>query len=212
MKPRWDYVFMLTLLTAAAALSLSANRGRAVPPRQSFDDFPQRIGDWTGESLGRFPESVMEILNVNDYVNRKYSYRDGAVELYIGYYRQQRAGEGIHSPRNCLPGGGWEVLDSRQGLLEIPGAGKTIQVNHYVVQNEQSKQMVLYWYDAHGRSFSSEYEGKVLLVWDAIRTGRTDGALIRLMTPFTGPSAPAEARVDEFARTLYPLLKNYLPE
>lgn len=207
-----DYIVMLALLAGAATLSVMTSHGRVVPLRQSLEAFPMQIGDWTGQSLGEFPKGVLEILNVNDYLNRRYTRRGDSVTLYVGYYQQQHAGEGIHSPKNCLPGGGWEVLESRRGPLEIPAVHKTIEVNHYIVENEQSKQLVLYWYDTHGRAFASEYVGKAILVWEALKTGRTDGALIRIMVPYTGSSAQPEALVNDFARSIYPLLKNYLPE
>ena len=82
------------------------------------------------------------------------------VDLYVGYYQQQRAGESMHSPKNCLPGAGYEVLESKRVMLDIPKLHKSIEVNHYVVENERNRQFVLYWYDAHGRDFASEYEGK----------------------------------------------------
>jgi len=82
------------------------------------------------------------------------------VDFYVGYYQQQRAGESMHSPKNCLPGAGYEVLEAKRVMLNIPKFNKQIEVNHYVVQNETTKQFVIYWYDTHGRDFASEYEGK----------------------------------------------------
>jgi EpsI family protein len=208
----WDYFLMIAVLAGAASLSVMVRHGQAVPLRKSFAEFPLRIGDWTGKSLGEFPEGILKVLNVSDYMTRDYTRGSDQVSLYVGYYQQQRAGESIHSPKNCLPGGGWEVLDSRQGALDIPSQHKSIQVNYYVVQNEQYKQFVLYWYDTHGRAFASEYEGKAILVWEALKTGRTDGAMIRVMVPYTGSTNRAEATSQEFARLIYPLLKEYLPE
>ena len=90
---------------------------------------------------------------------------------------------------------------------------KTIEVNYYWIQNDQAKQFVLYWYDTHGRAFASEYEGKVILVWEALRTGKTDGALIRVLVPYGGPSSSgAEAAATDLARQVYPLLREYLPD
>ncbi len=207
------YAGMLILLTAAAVLSVWVRQGRAVPLRRSFDQFPLQVGDWKGRDEGKFPEEVLKVLQASDYLNRDYQHKDGAwVNLYIGYYEQQRAGESMHSPKNCLPGAGWEVLESVQKPLEIPSVHRTIDVNHYVVQNETSKSYVLYWYDTHGRAFASEYQGKAILVWEALKTGRTDGALIRVLVPYGGSSQQAEEVATTFARQVYPLLKDYLPE
>jgi EpsI family protein len=189
-------------------------QGRAVPLRRSLAEFPFQVGNWKGIDLGRFPEEVLKVLQASDYLNRDYQDKStGAyVNFYIGYYEQQRAGESMHSPKNCLPGSGWEVLESTRVPLEIPASHRTIEVNHYVVQNETSKSFVLYWYDTHGRAFASEYEGKGILVWEALKTGRTDGSLIRVLVPYNGTTQKAEAVASGFARQVYPLLKDYLPE
>ena len=207
------YVSMLVLLTAAALLSLAVRHGRVVPLRRGLDQFPLTIGQWKGHDLGKFPDEIMKVLQATDYLSRDYRLPSGEqVNLYIGYYAQQRAGESMHSPKNCLPGGGWEVLDSRRVMMDIPAAHKSIEVNHYVVENENAKQFVLYWYDTHGRAFASEYEGKAILVWEALKTGRTDGALIRVLIPFGNNQAAVEKTAHSFAVEMYPLLKEYLPE
>ena len=207
------YVVMLVLLTATAVLSVMVRYGKAVPLRQSLDQFPLRVGSWYGTDLGRFPEEVMKVLRATDYLNREYTGLDGTrLNFYIGYYEQQRAGESMHSPKNCLPGAGWEVLESKRQTIAIPKAGKSIEVNFYTVQNESSKLLAVYWYDTHGRSFASEYQGKAILVWEAIQTGRTDGALIRIMLPSTRSESRARESAVSFAQEIYPLLKDYLPE
>lgn len=211
-RPGLSYAFMLVLLVVAMMLSLMVRQGRAIPPRKDFSSFPMRLGDWRGTDLGRFPDEIMEVLKVSDYLNRTYSNGVNQASLYIGYYRTQRAGESLHSPKNCLPGSGWEVLESRQVSLEIPSANKRIEVNHYVVQNGPDRQLVLYWYDTHGRAYANEFLGKAILVWEALRTGRNDGALIRIMVPFGSSAAQAETVASDFARQVYPLLKEYLPE
>lgn len=207
------YIAMLVVLSLTAILSILVRHGKATPPRQPLDNFPYQVGAWRGMSLGKFPEEVMRVLQASDYLNRNYSLPDGnTVNLYIGYYEQQRAGESMHSPKNCLPGDGWEVLESRQVPLEIPALHKTIEVNHYVVEREQQKEFVLYWYDTHGRAFASEYEGKAILVWEGLKTGRTDGSLIRVMFHYTNSEQDAAKMAHTFASQVYPLLKDYLPE
>ena len=207
------YVFMLVLLTAAAILSVAVRHGKAVPLRRTLEEFPFQIGDWKGVDQGRFPDEVMKVLQASDYMSRKYKRPDGAVvDLYVGYYQQQRAGESMHSPKNCLPGTGYEVLDAQRMMLDIPQVHKRIEVNRFMVESDQNKQFVLYWYDTHGRDFASEYEGKAILVWEALKTGRTDGALIRVMMPITSAKGQAEEVSTAFARQIYPYLKDYLPD
>jgi EpsI family protein len=207
------YVFMLVLMTAAAILSVAVRHGKAVPLRRSLEEFPFQIGEWKGVDQGRFPDEVMKVLQASDYTSRRYKRKDGAVvDLYIGYYQQQRAGESMHSPKNCLPSSGYEVLNAERAMLDIPQVNKKIEVNHFVVESDTNRQFVLYWYDAHGRDFASEYEGKAILVWEGLKTGRTDGALIRVMAPILNSTTEADEVSTSFARQIYPLLKDYLPE
>jgi len=206
---------VLGLLAVAATISVAIRYGKAVPLKQDLRQFPLNVGNWRGAQAPDLPESVQQVLKATAYLSRYFA-RDGdqaQASLFVGYYGEQRAGESMHSPKNCLPGGGWEIMDSRRVPLEIPALKKTIEVNYYWLQHDQAKQFVLYWYDTHGRAFASEYEGKLILVWEALRTGKTDGALIRVVVPYSGPnSIGAEAAATDLARQVYPLLREYLPD
>jgi EpsI family protein len=206
---------VLGLLAVAAIISVAIRYGKAVPLKQDLRQFPLNIGNWRGADGGDLPESVQQVLKATAYVSRYYANasNQARASLFVGYYGEQRAGESMHSPKNCLPGGGWEIMDSRRVPLEIPALKKTIEVNYYWLQQDQAKQFVLYWYDTHGRAFANEYEGKLILVWEALRTGKTDGALIRVVVPYGGSSSTAaEAAATDLARQVYPVLREYLPD
>jgi EpsI family protein len=202
----------------AAGMIARASHIEPVPVRASFDTFPMQIGDWRGMSLPPLADNIMAILRVDDYVNRVYNQpgRYGA-GLYIGYYRSQRQGDSIHSPLNCLPGAGWEPLS--QGTLTIPVSGvantSTISVNRYVIQKGIDRQLVLYWYQSHGRVIADEYWSKFYLIRDAVRLNRTDAALVRVIVPMPpgldGAETTAETQATDFVRAMFPLLSNYLP-
>jgi EpsI family protein len=135
---------------------------------------------------------------------------EGVVHLYVGYYQSQADGNSIHSPKNCLPGAGWQPISS--GETQIPvGSGEAVKVNRYLIQKGQERQMVLYWYQSHGRVVASEYWAKLYLVMDAIQMNRTDGALVRVISPITDSEVRAEQQVVDFAKTLLPLLDRHLP-
>jgi EpsI family protein len=142
--------------------------------------------------------------------------------LYIGYYQSQREGDSMHSPLNCLPGAGWLPVSS--GRLAIPvqapadsasAAAGTIEVNRYVVQKGGETMLVLYWYQSHGRVIASEYWGKIYMVLDAIRTNRTDAALVRVIVPMGSSGASSEQQAErlgsDFVKTIFPLLGQHLP-
>jgi EpsI family protein len=197
---------------------LRANRPEQAPPRTSFERFPLRFKEWSGQELAPIDKKIMAILRVDDYVNRVYSKqnRDMAA-LYIGYYKSQRQGDAIHSPLNCLPGAGWEPI-SKAGLtipLAVTGALASISVNRYVIQKGLDRQLVLYWYQSHGRVVASEYVSKIYLVRDAVRLNRTDAALVRVIVPMEPQAADAEGRAEaqavDFVKAMFPALPQYLP-
>jgi EpsI family protein len=152
---------------------------------------------------------------VDDYVSRIYVSSDQSeIGLYIGYYESQQAGDTIHSPLNCLPGAGWNPVKRKMISVQIQPT-TTIQINSIVVVKGTEGQEVLYWYHSHGRVIASEYWAKFYMVLDAIRSNRTDGALVRVMTPIaelgTDSESKAEKRSIAFIQILFPILDRYLP-
>jgi EpsI family protein len=134
------------------------------------------------------------------------------MELFVAYFPTQRTGSTIHSPKNCLPGSGWVPVESVQVPLRRPD-GTVVSVNRYVIQKGNNRQLVMYWYQAHERVVASEYWAKAYMVADAIRLNRTDGALVRVITPMMGSegSSEAQARTGEFLQQLLPRLPEFIP-
>jgi EpsI family protein len=145
-------------------------------------------------------------------LNRAYTNAGGqGIELYLGYYQSQRTGETIHSPKNCLPGAGWEPV--RSGRLTIPVSDRPpIVVNEYLIEKGPAQYLVLYWYQAHGRVIASEYSGKAWLVYDAITRNRTDEALVRVLTSTRNGEEQARATAVQFVQSLYPRLNRFIPD
>jgi EpsI family protein len=187
--------------------------GRSVPPRNDFDTFPQQVDDWSGQNLPDLDIGVRKELAADNYLLRNYHNTTGSnMGLFIAYYGSQRSGDALHSPKNCLPGAGWEPISSGTVRIADPSApGKSFAVNHYVIERGGEQQDVLYWYQAHGRRFASEYLGKIYLVWDGITKGRTDGALIRITASRTSGSSESLPAMVAFAKDLSPILPQYLP-
>jgi EpsI family protein len=134
------------------------------------------------------------------------------VGLFIGYFPTQRTGQEIHSPQHCLPGAGWSFL-SAQAIKLKGDNGHLYNVGEYVISNGSVKQEVLYWYRSHGRSISNEYRAKFYLIADALRYNRTDGALIRVITPLQPGETQQQAhnRAVKFTADLAPMLPAYIP-
>jgi len=211
------FVLFACMMVATGVIA-RASHIEPVPIRASFDKFPMQIGGWKGSDLPPIPPDIMAILRADDYLNRVYvSPGKYGAGLYIGYYRSQRQGDAIHSPLNCLPGAGWEPAS--QSLLAIPIAGAaaagTISVNRDVIRKGIDEQLVLYWYQSHGRVVANEYWSKFYLIRDAVRLNRTDAALVRVIVPVPpnlgGAEAKAEEQAVDFVRSIFPKLSDYLP-
>jgi len=157
----------------------------------------------------------LAILGVDDYINRVYySSELFPASLYVGFYKSQREGDTIHSPLNCLPGAGWNPVKNSHIQISA-NDNSSIEINRIVILKGMDKQVVLYWYQSHGRVIASEYWGKIYTVLDALRTNRTDAALVRVICPVAGTEAQAEEfaekRAVDFVKAIFPLLGNFLP-
>jgi EpsI family protein len=185
-----------------------------VPLKARLETFPSRLGEWLGRELPAFDPRVVAVLGADDYISRIYSNpAQHVVGLYIGYHASQRQGDSIHSPLNCLPGAGWQAVSAGRMSVAI-GGRSPIEVNRYVVEKGGERQLVLYWYQSHGRVIASEYWGKFYLVLDSIRSNRSDAALVRIVTPISdreeAENAAAERAV-AFLRVTFPSLVEHLP-
>jgi EpsI family protein len=223
MKSAKFWVVVLLIVAATAVLHARGDVDR-VPPSENLSLFPGTIGPWTATD---FPldDETLQVLGKGFFLNRVYSPAatpnpsgsgdpvEGApISLFIGYFPTQRTGQSIHSPQHCLPGAGW-VFDV-SGVTQLKGPnGNQIEVGEYVISNGPVRQEVLYWYQSHGRSIASDYKAKVYTIADSIRYGRTDAALVRIITPVRPGEDRAEAhrRVVTFAEQVNPLLPAFIP-
>ena len=130
----------------------------------------------------------------------------------MAFFKTQRTGKTPHSPKNCLPGSGWEKSTDDYLDVTIPGVAEPIHVNRYIVSKGDSKSLVLYWYQTPKRVVASEYRAKLLTVEDAIRYNRTDTALVRVIVPVVGNNeAMAQQEAVEFVQSFFVPLRQYLP-
>ena len=161
-------------------------------------------------------DEELEVAGVTDYVMRVYQPQDGAqalatpwISVYVGFYESQTQGKTIHSPKNCMPGSGWEALAAE--TVAIPGV-KAANVNRYLLVNEGQQVLVLYWYQGRGRVVASEYRAKWDLLRDAALKRRSDEALVRVVVPIVdGNEERAFTLASKLAGQLLPALEETLP-
>lgn len=202
--------FLLFTIALRAWVTVSPTE----PVRKSLSAFPNAIGNWDLVKSSSLTDETAAVLKADDYLLRQYRDQDGrSADFFVAYYKTQRAGESMHSPKNCLPGSGWTPIVSDTVVMENDSQGNPIRVNRYVIENGTERALVLYWYQASGRMIASEYWGKFYLVWDALRSGRRDGAIVRIIVPIRrnedGKSSLETALA--FARAAAPQLPEYLP-
>lgn len=201
------------LLLAAAALFLhTRSRAEVLPPHRALNSFPQRVGVWTGTPV-TIPKGDLAILGPGHFLERTYRAPDlPPVDFFVAFFPEQTTGDQIHSPKHCLPGSGWTPFYS--SVIHIPwGERKVLNANYYALQLGSDREVVIYWFQSHGRTTASEYWEKFYLVADALRMNRTDGALVRVITPLEDEEtlAAGEQRAVGFTQQILPLLGSYIP-
>jgi EpsI family protein len=203
-------------------LAMLLHRGDAdnVPSSQPLSLMPSSIDGMVAQDLP-LDDEVLAILGKGDFLNRIYNMPAGSagrtkasypISLFIGYFATQRSGQSIHSPQHCLPGAGWTFEDQRYTDLDDVN-GKRFNVGEYIINNGESRQFVIYWYEAHGRSVANEYKAKAYMLADAIRYNRTDGALVRVITPIASSEQVSDARerAVRFTSHVTPYLPQFIP-
>jgi exosortase D (VPLPA-CTERM-specific) len=201
--------FAVSILALAAVGTHTMRHGEVMPLRQSLQNIPLRIEGWQGAD-DPLDEKTVAMTGVDEYLNRAYIRGDDFLGLYIGYYRTQATGDTIHSPKNCLPGSGWQPVSSSLVELQAPD-GRQVPVNSYVIQKGAERQVVLYWYQSHGRVMASEYQAKFYMIADALRWNRTDGALVRIAAPVGNDEEQTREQAVRFAQQVLPRLNGLLP-
>jgi EpsI family protein len=199
------------VLLVAFALLHGVSHGEATVPHQALRELPLELGNWAGIEKP-LSDRILQAVGVTDYLNRSYfSDEDGSVQLYVGYYSSQSSGDTIHSPKNCLPGSGWDPVQSDRASIALSSTHRIV-VNEYIVQRGPERQLVFYWYQGRGRVTSSEYSSKFWMVADAISRDRTDGALVRVITPIRRSEGEARERLENFTRLVFPSLDAFIPQ
>lgn len=194
---------LATLITVGGVYARTAGTHDVSVHRASLSQMPCVVDAWQCSGDTPLDRESLEVLRVDDYLNRSYVDRDGRrAALFVGYYASQRQGDTIHSPLNCLPGSGWEPL--RSASVDLSRDGVPLPAKEMLVQKGLDRQVVVYWYQGRGRRIADDYMNKLWLVVDAMRLGRSDGGIVRVV-------APGADAAERFARAIAPRLSAYLP-
>ncbi|MFO1175788.1 MAG: VPLPA-CTERM-specific exosortase XrtD [Paracoccaceae bacterium] len=211
------FLAMAAALTVAVGLlwQVAPDPAANLPDRQPLALYPLRVADWAG-ATSRLEPDIERVLGADDYLNSVYQApgEKDVVALFVAYYRKQTEGQGIHSPQVCLPAGGWEVSNLKQVPVDMTAAGYgRFTANRAIIQKGLNRQLVYYWFEGRGERLANDYRAKLNVLIDSLTKGRTDGALVRYVTPI-GPEetdADAEARLLRFMEVSLKPLPQFVP-
>jgi exosortase D (VPLPA-CTERM-specific) len=211
--PRPFVAAAVLVLTGAVVDAATPPPQLSFPQRVSFDEFPTQMGDWVGKR-DALQSTYLNVLHLDDYVLADYRGPEGTpINFYAAYYQTQDSTRAIHSPHDCIPGGGWEIKKFEQRYLPATTVTPAFKVNRAVVQLGAHRQIVYYWFDERGRRLTNEYVARWYLFWDALTRHRTDGALVRFVAavPPGADESEIDNRIMRLATRIEPTLSRYVP-
>jgi EpsI family protein len=211
LAPR-QFVVATMLLIVTLGISMSVEFREKIPARKPLSQFPLAVSSWEGTRQYMEQQFITQ-LDLSDYVIVDYQNSSGRpVNFYVAYYESQRKGESVHSPETCLPGSGWVFQQAGKTSLTLPD-GRTITVNRAIMEKSGQQQISYFWFPARGRILTNAWEMKLYTFWDALTEHRTDGALVRVITPVLAGERPqaAEERLHSFVKDIAPILNQFLP-
>jgi exosortase D (VPLPA-CTERM-specific) len=209
--------FVALALTAGAVVGWSAlpPREAAVIERAPLALFPTRLDGWRNTVTNSLEPEVARALGADDYFSAQFVNPDhpAYVDVFVAWYRDQTRG-GIHSPEVCLPGSGWEMAEIARTTVDLGGARVVpVPLNRAIIQKGESRLLVYYWFEQYGGRTASDYAAKAALLRDGVVHGRTDGALVRIITPILPgeTEADAEARLRSATNPVVDALPRFVP-
>ena len=214
MIPKKNTIIVILLILGTWFALQNSSSVTAIPIKQSLSSFPTTIGQWKRVHSSTSSADVVELLGVDDEIYYTYQNASGKnITLYVGYYKAVGVTGAYHSPKNCLPGGGWGIDTIHPFSIEtgIEGDSQSV-ITEMLIRNGNSYQVVLYWYQNRGRVIASEYWEKIYLVLDGLFLGRRDGTFVRIMFSVQDSEiAQASIEAGKFAELVMNNLESHLP-
>lgn len=212
-SPAIAALILMVFFTGITFVERNNHIKEIIPSPPPFSSFPLQLGEWQGKR-DVIPPDVLAALRPSDYWLANYTHPNDKnfINFYVAYYNSQREGITTHSPSNCLPGDGWEISNSHIVPITLAN-GEVIRVTRLLIHKGQDSQLVYYWFNERGRNLTETYYAKWYLLWDSLTMNRTDGALIRLITPLSEPSAEqqGDSRLKAFMEKALPVVNRYIP-
>jgi len=204
------HILTISLVIITFLLSFRVDTVKAIPLLRPLSLFPTKIDGFVQINSQTMDPKIIKILGVSSYVLRDYKDSSGfIVNLYIGYYKEQKEGAMIHSPQHCLPGSGWLPIVDKIIYITLKD-GEKMPVREYILTKPGQKMVTFYWYQSRGRIIASDYKDRLYLIYDSLFRHRTDGSLIRVIGISNNIKEAKEKEI-KFIKALEPILKKFLP-
>lgn len=216
LKSKYARVLTALLLLQGFAFYALASRPERTPWVGALANFPGTIGGWSATHDYPIEQETLDVLRADDTLDRLYVDAAGrSAVLFIAFFKTQRYGQSPHSPKNCLPGAGWEPIpgmSSRPAVRE-PGEPEPIVINKFVTEHGDEQSVTLYWYQSHGRVIASEFAAKFWSIADSIRLHRSDTAIVKVTIAVNNSDVETATRTGfDFVHAMFPALLTQLPE
>ena len=214
LRNKFVRILTVVLLLQAAVFYATASRPELMPATRPLQEFPADSPGWRTVQDIQVEQEVLDVLKADDTLNRVYvdAAQTQSASLFVAFFKTQRSGQAPHSPKNCLPGSGWEPSETGLISVSVPDRPAPLLLNRYVVSRGDQKSVVLYWYQSHNRVIASEYWAKFWLVADSVRHRRSDTALVRVVIPVRGSDSAAATEIAvRFVQSIFPALERQLP-
>ena len=204
----------IALFAAQAATSRILHRDPFLPAPPALANIPLELEGWTQVAEETVSPETLDTLGPDDFLARLYQ-APGATEpaeVFVAYYKSQLRSKNAHDPKVCLPGAGWDPVESRLAYVTEPGSRRSFPVNYYRIKKNDSDEVVFYWFQTAKGVYTFEQQLRAHRVIDAIIDNRTDMALVRIIVPVTSQGvASADANAARLSRAIHTEMLRYFP-
>ncbi len=203
-------VAVVLVLLAGAALFMSFHKDLEVPLARPFEEFPVAHKGWRMAAQSNLSDDILNLLRPTEYLSRRYVREDGQyVDMYLSFFDGSPEGGRIHSPRNCLPGGGWTELSSER--IEMSINGEAVNLVRAVYGSGESKEVLYYWFAMRGQTISDEISLKLAEITGSIFHRRRDQSFIRISVQDRNDVGVTQKWIEDFLVDFYPVIGEFLP-
>ena len=208
-----EFWFILGLILTVGLLANFIRYSEVKPQqRPRLEVLPYFLSGWSGQEL-YFTESSLQVLGADTTLLRVYKNPAGQeASLFIAYFDSQKYGSQIHSPKHCLPGGGWNIITKQKQSFSF-GPGENLRLNRMLISDGKESQLMYYCFLTRSGILTNEFMLKADLVLNSILRRPTDAAIIRVIFPLskTFSDRQTDQEAQEFLALFWPEIKRALP-